>query len=315
MRFPMMVLAFGLIVAPVLATPAPDSCMSSPAKPPAGPASRVSDIVETAIGAGSFQTLVSAVKAAGLLETLQSEGPFTVFAPTDDAFARIPKEKLQELLEPENRPLLTSILTYHVVPGRVTAEQVAGLETAATANGQRIEISVDGGTVRVDDARVVETDIACRNGVIHVIDRVILPATADLIETATSTGKFGTLVKAVEAAGLVEALKGKGPFTVLAPTDAAFAALPAGTLSKLLEKENREQLVAILKYHVIPGRVYADQVASSQALETLQGSRLSIRKSEDSVSIQGAKVLKTDIESSNGVIHVIDKVILPPAGS
>jgi len=135
-------------------------------------------IVETAAGNDSFETLVAAVKAADLVETLNSEGPFTVFAPTDKAFAKLGEETLQELLKPENKEKLTKILTYHVVPGKVTASQVVKLdgEKVKTAAGPQAMISVDGNTVKVDEAKVIKTDIMCSNGVIHVIDSVIVPS-------------------------------------------------------------------------------------------------------------------------------------------
>jgi uncharacterized surface protein with fasciclin (FAS1) repeats len=133
------------------------------------------DIVDTAISAGSFGTLVAAVKAADLVDTLKSEGPFTVFAPTDDAFAKLPEGTLQDLLKPENKEKLKAILTYHVVAGKVMAADVVGMTSAATVNGQNLTIKVDGDTVMVDNAKVVKTDIECKNGVIHVIDAVVLP--------------------------------------------------------------------------------------------------------------------------------------------
>jgi uncharacterized surface protein with fasciclin (FAS1) repeats len=132
------------------------------------------DIVDVAASAGSFETLVAAIRAAGLLDVLKGEGPFTVFAPTDEAFARIPKADLDALLADKEK--LTAVLTYHVVPGRVTSSQVVGLSSATTVNGQSLRIRVADGKVMVDDATVVQTDIEAENGVIHVIDRVVLPA-------------------------------------------------------------------------------------------------------------------------------------------
>ena len=132
------------------------------------------DIVDTAIEAGSFNTLVAAVKAADLVETLKGEGPFTVFAPTDDAFAKLSPGTLDDLLKPENKAKLQGILTYHVVPGKVMAEDVVKLDLAKTVNGQSLTIKVEYGTVMVDSAKVIKTDIACSNGVIHVIDTVVL---------------------------------------------------------------------------------------------------------------------------------------------
>jgi len=133
------------------------------------------DIVDTAVAAGDFDTLVAAVKAADLVSTLKGPGPFTVFAPTDAAFAKLPPGTLTTLLQPENKAKLTSILTYHVVPGKVMAADVVKLSSAKTVNGQSVSITTGGGAVMVDDAKVVQTDIVCSNGVIHVIDAVILP--------------------------------------------------------------------------------------------------------------------------------------------
>ena len=133
------------------------------------------DIVDTAVAAGSFQTLAKALDAAGLVETLKGEGPFTVFAPTDEAFAKLPAGTLDELLKPENKGKLTAILTYHVVPGKVLASQVVNLKSAKTVNGQSVTITTEGDTVRLNDAKAVKTDIFCSNGVIHVIDSVLLP--------------------------------------------------------------------------------------------------------------------------------------------
>jgi uncharacterized surface protein with fasciclin (FAS1) repeats len=133
------------------------------------------DIVDTAVQAGNFGTLAVALEAAGLIETLKGDGPFTVFAPTDEAFAKLPEGTVQELLKPENKDQLTAILTYHVVSGAVMAEQVVGLSEAKTVNGQSVNISVNGSMVKVDEAMVVATDIMASNGVIHVIDSVILP--------------------------------------------------------------------------------------------------------------------------------------------
>ncbi|MGD2216885.1 MAG: fasciclin domain-containing protein [Gemmatimonadales bacterium] len=133
------------------------------------------DIVETAVSAGSFQTLVAAVQAAGLVETLQGEGPFTVFAPTDEAFAKLPAGTVEDLLKEENREQLIAVLTYHVVPGKLLAEDVLQLESAESAQGQSVHFSLKDGEAFIDDARIIKTDIEASNGVIHVIDSVILP--------------------------------------------------------------------------------------------------------------------------------------------
>ena len=133
------------------------------------------DIVDTAVAAGSFSTLAKALTAAGLVESLKGTGPFTVFAPTDDAFAKLPAGTLEDLLKPENKEKLKAILTYHVVSGDVKAADVVKLKTAKTVNGQELKITVKDGTVMVDNAKVTKTDIMCGNGVIHIIDAVVLP--------------------------------------------------------------------------------------------------------------------------------------------
>jgi len=173
------------------------------------------DVVDTAVAAGNFKTLVAAVQAAGLVDTLKGAGPFTVFAPTDEAFAKLP------------------------------------------------------------------------------------------------AGNFKTLVAAVQAAGLVDTLKGAGPFTVFAPTDEAFAKLPAGTVEMLLKPENKDKLVAILTYHVVPGKVMAADVAGKEIMvKSVQGSEIDVN-GKDGVMVDNAKVIKADIVTDNGVIHVIDAVIMP----
>jgi uncharacterized surface protein with fasciclin (FAS1) repeats len=138
-------------------------------------ASKQKDIVDTAVGAGSFGTLATAVTKAGLIETLKGKGPFTVFAPTDDAFAKLPEGTVAELIKPENKDKLTAILTYHVVAGKVMAADVVKLSEAETVQGSKVKIEVKDGKVYVDGAQVVKADIECSNGVIHVIDSVILP--------------------------------------------------------------------------------------------------------------------------------------------
>lgn len=134
------------------------------------------DIVDTAVEAGSFTTLAAALDAAGLIDTLKGDGPFTVFAPTDEAFAALPAGTVEDLLKPENKDKLTAILTYHVVPGSVMAADVVKLEDAETVNGAMVDIAVEGDAVMIEGAKVVSADVAASNGVIHVIDKVLIPA-------------------------------------------------------------------------------------------------------------------------------------------
>ena len=275
-------------------------------------ASQEQDIVATAVGAGSFKTLVAAAKAAGLVETLQSKGPLTVFAPTDEAFAKIPKAAIADLLKPENKEKLAAILTYHVVPGKVTAADVVKVKKAKTAGGADVNVKVSDKGVMINNAKVLKTDIMCSNGVIHVIDTVLMPpAPKDIVDTAVAAGSFNTLVAAVKAAGLVDTLKGDGPFTVFAPTDDAFAKLPKAAIADLLKPENKGKLTAILTYHVVPGKVMAADVVNLDSAKTAQGSNVTIMTKDGNVMVDGAKVVATDIECANGVIHVIDTVIMP----
>jgi uncharacterized surface protein with fasciclin (FAS1) repeats len=265
------------------------------------------DIVDTAVAAGSFQTLAAALKAGGLIDALKSKGPFTVFAPTDEAFARLPKGTVESLLLPENREKLVSILKYHVVSGKITSAQVVKLDSAETLAGLKVTIDAARG-VKINDASVVKADVAATNGVIHVIDRVLLPR--DIVETAVAAGSFQTLAAALKAGGLIDALKAKGPFTVFAPTDEAFARLPKGTIESLLLPENREKLVSILKYHVVSGKVTSDQVVKLSSADTLAGRKLAIT-TVAGVKVNDATVVTADVAATNGVIHVVDRVLLP----
>jgi uncharacterized surface protein with fasciclin (FAS1) repeats len=269
------------------------------------------DIVNTAVAAGSFDTLVAAVKAAGLANTLKQPGPYTVFAPTDKAFEDLPAGTVESLLKPENKEQLSAILTYHVVPGRVSARAAYGLDNASTVNGQRIDIGRRDGQLAVGEASIVATDINCTNGVIHVIDRVLLPEQKRIPELASQAGQFSTLLAAVSAAGLAEVLNGSGPFTVLAPTDDAFEKLPEGTVETLLKPESRQQLVDILKYHVLSGRVYAEEAAEASKARTLLGPIVETSVTADGLRINDALVMQADLDTANGVIHVIDTVLLP----
>ena len=162
-----------LIVAGALAVGIAPGVTSSMAAAPAAAAPK--DIVDTAVASGQFNTLAAALKAAGLVETLKGAGPFTVFAPTDAAFAKLPKGTVEDLLKPENKDKLVKILTYHVVPGKVMAADVTKLKEAKTVQGGNLTIKVDGGKVMIDTATVTKADVAASNGVIHIIDTVVLP--------------------------------------------------------------------------------------------------------------------------------------------
>ncbi|MCY3563384.1 MAG: fasciclin domain-containing protein [bacterium] len=293
-------------------------------------------IVEVAVESGAFPTLIAAVQAAGLVDTLNGEGPFTVFAPTEEAFAAalagldVTPEQL--LADTE---LLTAVLTYHVLAIEAPAQLVTTLDgqTVTTVNGADITITIDGDTVRVNNATVVTTDIQATNGIIHVIDTVLLPPTDEepeasepeeeepeaagtIVEVAVESGAFPTLIAAVQAAGLVDTLNGEGPFTVFAPTEEAFAAALAGldvTPEQLLA--DTELLTAVLTYHVLAIEAPAQLVTTldGQTVTTVNGADITITIDGDTVRVNNATVVTTDIQATNGIIHVIDTVLLPPA--
>ena len=288
---------------------------------PATTVAPLKDIVDTAVGAGSFKTLAAALTAADLVSTLKGAGPFTVFAPTDAAFAKIPKADLDAILADKKK--LTEILTYHVVAGLVPASTVLTLDgkSAKTVNGAEVKIGVSGGKVTLNgNVNVTAVDVKASNGIIHVIDTVLLPPVAGpapvaggrtIIDVATSNGSFKTLLAAIDAAGLTATLKSAGPFTVFAPNDHAFAVLPQETVAALLKPENKKALTDILTYHVTPGKLSAAQVLASAELPTVNGKKSKITLFNGRAFINGAAIKITDIETSNGVIHVIDTVMIP----
>jgi len=301
------------------------------------------DIVETAIEAGNFTTLLAAAEAADLVDALKGAGPITVFAPTDDAFAALPPGTVEALLN--DKDALTAILTYHVVPGAVTSDQVVKLTSAETLNGASVTISLTGdGKVKIDNATVTVTDIQATNGVIHVIDAVLIPgattsaATSSLtagwtsgsgrLAQAVRNGKLNwftrylslytvsrlaglpTLTTAVNAADLQRTLVFNGPFTVFGPTEEAFASLPPGTVEALLK--DPATLGDILLYHVTPGKAKAVDVVNLTQATMANGDNVMISVANGQVKINDATVLYVDIAARNGVLHIIDGVLIPP---
>jgi transforming growth factor-beta-induced protein len=302
------------ILALLAATVAVAAAIGGFASPPARSAGD-QNIVQTAVAAGQFKTLASLLTSAGLVDTLSTGGPFTVFAPTDEAFAKVPKGTLDALAaDPEK---LKAVLLYHVVQGAVTAADVVKLTSATSLEGESLGIKVSGGSVYVDGAKVTTPDVMASNGVIHVIDSVLIPKSLqapaapskNIVQTAVGAGQFKTLVSLVKRAGLAGTLSGKGPFTVFAPTDAAFAKVPKATLAALAKSPAK--LRQVLLYHVVKGKVTASQVVKLTSARTLQGTSLAIRVRGGSVYVGGAKVTTPDVVASNGVIHVINKVLIP----
>jgi len=287
------------------------------------------DIVETAVNAGSFNTLAAALTAADLVGALSApNGPYTVFAPTDDAFAALPSGLVECLVKPENKDPLTSILLYHVVSGQVLSSDLSDGQVAETLSGEDVVVDLSSG-VKINTSPVSTADILASNGVIHVIDSVLVPPSVDveaflatcngapepdlpdIVETAVAAGSFNTLATALTAAELVGALSApNGPYTVFAPTDDAFAALPSGLVECLVKPENKDPLTYILLYHVVNGQVLSSDLSDGQVVETLSGEDAIVDLSSG-VMIDSSNVLSADILTSNGVIHVIDSVLVP----
>ena len=215
------------------------------------------DILTTAAANGSFKTLTNLIVAADLDEALQGKGSFTVFAPTDEAFARLPKGTLEELLKPKNREKLADILKFHMIPEAISiakSKPSHPVTTAKTLLGKKLNFKRDGEMVEVNGIKVITRNIRCSNGIIQVIDGVLIPSISvdsdSLLGVAKQAGTFKTLLAAVDAADLTEVLQGDGPFTLFAPTDKAFAKLPKGTIASLLKPDNKEKLATILKYRL-----------------------------------------------------------------
>ncbi|MEZ4268066.1 MAG: fasciclin domain-containing protein [Myxococcota bacterium] len=270
----------------------------------------VAGTVKTTAG---LDTLRAALESAGLDATLAGAGPFTVLAPTDAAFGALPAGALDALLA--DKDALTEVLLGHVVSSELAASAIAGRTSVTTLAGTTLKVEIVGSDVFIGGAKVSRTDVMASNGIIHIIDAVLLPPKEEpmpgnLVEVATEAGSFSTLLTAVTAAGLADTLAGPGPFTVFAPTDAAFAALPAGTLDAVLADE--ELLTKILLYHVVSGSVAASEVVTKTSVTTLAGLDVMVEVVGADVLIGGAKVTMTDVMASNGIIHVIDAVLLPP---
>ncbi|MBL9078491.1 MAG: fasciclin domain-containing protein [Planctomycetes bacterium] len=289
-----------------LALAALAGCSSDNRSDPAASTPTVTDSLST-LGLGTLRT---ALAAAGLDDDLAGAGPFTLFAPSDAAFAALPPGTLDSLLQPANRAQLTEVLLYHVVLGNVDAATAATLSDAASLGGPAVRIDRVGADLLINDATVTSADNTARNGIVHVVDRVLLPP-QPVVETLVARG-FGTLVTAVTAANLGGALAGPGPFTVLAPTDAAFAALGQATLDSLLDPANLATLQAILGYHVVPGSVLASAALGGELAATLQGAQVLFAADGTAAKVNSARLTHVNIPCTNGVIHVLDAVLELP---
>ena len=281
----------------------------------ASPAVNAQDqsIYDIASSVPDFSTLTAAVDAAGLTDVLSADGTFTIFAPPNSAFEALPDGVVSKLLEPEWIYHLQDVLKYHALGAEVRSTDLSdGLE-AETLNAEKILINLDPPRVNEDAEILIDAglvDVEASNGVIHGISNVLLPtsATSSIVDIAAGNPSFSPLAAAVQAAGLVDALSGDGPLTVFAPTDEAFAALPAGTVEALLN--DIPKLTEILTYHVVSGNAHSSTLTAG-SVDTLNGAPVEI-STDNGVMVNDATVVAADILANNGIIHVIDKVILPP---
>merc|ERR1712100_1009148 len=285
------------------------------------------NIVQLAESVKDLSTLVTALTAGKLVTALEGKGPFTVFAPSNEAFAKIPKDELEKLLDPKNIKTLDAILEYHVVPGAaVHAKDLKPENKFKTLQGEELLVEVRDGHVYVNrESRVTAADNDATNGVVHIIDRVLIPKppspppappapkpTKDIVALAESVKDLSTLVTALKAGKLVTTLQSKGPFTVFAPTNEAFAHLNPAVLKYLLEPEHIKELDAVLEYHVVEGAaVFSKDLKQEQEFQTVEGREIEVEKYGTHVRINKyAHVTAADNAATNGVVHIIDRVLV-----
>lgn len=289
------------------------------------------NLVQLCESTPNLSILTAALVGADLIDTLSDASKkFTVFAPTDDAFNALPAGVLDHLMKPENKQELVDILTYHVLPEEVKSTDLQPFQAVTTVEGKPLHVQEWGGKVKVgpsllskDLKNVVAADNLATNGVAHIIDGVLLPpaSTPNLVQLCESTPNLSILTAALEAADLTDTLSDASKkFTVFAPTDDAFNALPAGVLDNLMKPENKQELADILTYHVLPEQKKStDFKVSNQAVTTVEGKALEVIHFNGKVQV-GPSLLSTDLKNviaadniaSNGVAHIIDGVLLPP---
>ena len=274
-------------------------------------------IVEIAVGNADFSILVEALTAADLVDDLSGAGPFTVFAPTNDAFAALLVDlgvTKEELLA---HPDLADVLLYHVLSGKIMSTDLSDGLSAATLQGEDVMFDLDTTPPMVNESGITAVDLEATNGVIHVIDKVLVPESfgapgQSIVEIAVGNPDFSILVAALQKADLVSALQGEGPFTVFAPTNAAFAKLLEAldiTAEDLLAQPD---LAKVLLHHVVSGKVMSSALTDGLEADTLNGDKLVFDlETAGGPFVSNAKISAVDIEATNGVIHVIDDVMVP----
>ena len=261
------------------------------------------DLVATALTGHVFTQLAGMAVNAGLVETLRG-GPFTVFAPTDAAFGKLPLDVLHAV--EDNAEMVKSVLLHHVVPGTITPEQMAAGELTSAA-GTTLTVTESDGMFYID-GNAIGAGVEATNGYVYVMGDVLVPALGDIIDVATTLPGFETLAALVTQADLIDTLKGEGPFTVFAPVDDAFDALDPATLDAVLA--DPELLATVLTYHVIAGKLTTDQLVEG-TITTVAGVDLTVTKVDGVTYIDGNPILVQNVQATNGVIHVLGAVLVP----
>lgn len=305
------------------------------------------NIMEVAAADNDLSMLVSAMEAGGLSETLQGAGPYTVFAPNNTAFNDLLGGIMEALQQPENRSILNSLLSFHIVPGTFTQadlvkaiEKGDGIHQLPTVNGDTLEVRRLGDYIVLTDVldyrvTIVKPDMKASNGVVHAVNSVLVPKNVDLeavlktggniIQVLSQNNQFSTLIKAIRTAELDVTMESKGPYTFFAPNNEAFSKLPEGRLNEWMQPENKEILTNVLKYHVMLGALSSKSLRAaikgnndSVILTTLGEEKIEASLEGDDVIITDAngnsiRVISTDLGAYNGVIHIVDGVALPPS--
>ena len=265
------------------------------------------NIVEVAQDSDQFSILLEQLYDTELDAALSEPGPYTVFAPTNSAFNALPEGLLSSLTNEQ----LTQILQYHVLAGEVASGDLSSSQAVQTLSEETIYVTVSDGMVSVNNtAEVVTADIEAINGVIHAIDGVILPNSfKSIVGIASKNYELSTLVSLVADADLVSTLEGDGPFTLFAPTNAAFE-----EVSSTLESLSSEQVAEVLTYHVLPTEALSSGLSDNMAATTVQGEDITVNITNDGVTLNNSATVEVvDLEGVNGVVHIIDSVLLPPS--
>ena len=261
-------------------------------------------------GRSGLGTLLQLIEAADL--QLPEGVQLAILAPTDAAFAKIPSATLEHILQPENRETLRAVLNYHILTPSLTSTDLFSRRNIETLNGQRLKIDDAGALPTINGSGLIAVNVRFDGGIVHVIDEVLMPQLSSIAEIGPESDQLSTLTTAVIAAGLGDQLSAeKGPWTIFAPVDSAFSDLPDGALDGLLRTENRVRLTDLLGLHIVPGRLYSSDLLATKSVQTLFGETVEFAIKDGRLCVGDASLIGEEIEASNGVIHLIDSVILP----